>query len=149
MKTNDLLNQAQSLLSNQPTDLSRLANASAFLYASLDEINWVGFYLFDGKDLTVGPFQGNVACAFIPFGKGVCGEAAKTLKTQVVSDVLQHDNHIACDARSRSEVVIPLIGSKGLYGVLDVDSPVKARFDEETVRFLQAFAQILMKTIDF
>lgn len=149
MKTNELLNQAQSLLSGQPTDLSRLSNASAFLYAALDGINWVGFYLFDGENLTVGPFQGNVACAFIPFGKGVCGEAARTLKTQVVDDVLTHDNHIACDSRSRSEVVVPLIGSKGLYGVLDVDSPVEARFDEETVRFLQAFVRILMKTIDF
>ncbi len=149
MKTNELLNQAQSLLSDQPTDLSRLSNASAFLYAALDRINWVGFYLFDGKNLTVGPFQGNVACAFIPFGKGVCGEAARTLETQVVDDVLAHDNHIACDSRSRSEVVVPLIGSKGLYGVLDVDSPVEARFDEETVRFLQAFVRILMKTIDF
>lgn len=141
--------QAQSLLSDQPTDLSRLANASAFLYASIENINWVGFYLFDGKNLTVGPFQGNVACAFIPMGKGVCGEAAKTSKTQVVDDVLRHENHIACDANSRSEVVIPLIGMKGLYGVLDIDSPIKARFDQETVRFLEAFALILMKTIDF
>lgn len=149
MKTNDLLAQAQSLLADQPTDLSRLANASAFLYSSLDRINWVGFYLYNGQDLTVGPFQGNVACAFIPFGKGVCGQAARTREVQIVDDVLSHDNHIACDASSRSEVVIPLIGAKGLYGVLDVDSPIKARFDSETVRFLRAFARILMETIDF
>ncbi|PKK96239.1 MAG: diguanylate cyclase, partial [Tenericutes bacterium HGW-Tenericutes-3] len=117
MKYKELLQSAEGLLSVQPNQIALLANASAFLMSSFDQLNWVGFYLYDGKRLNVGPFQGNVACATIEIGKGVCGEAAETRKTRIVDDVLNYDNHIACDSNSRSEVVIPIILNGNLFGV--------------------------------
>ncbi len=148
MKNQELLESAVALLETQPNQISILSNASAFLNDSFDRLNWVGFYLFDGTNLTVGPFQGHVACSVIPLGKGVCGEAAVLKKTMVVEDVLSHDNHIACDANSRSEVVVPIFISDKLFGVLDVDSPIINRFDEEIVQFLEEFVKLLVKTID-
>lgn len=148
MKKSDILETAKALLESQPNQLAMLSNASAFLYETFDRINWVGFYLFDSKVLTVGPFQGKVACSVIPLGKGVCGEAAETRKTMVVKDVHQHPNHIACDANSRSEVVVPIFIKNKLFGVLDVDSPVENRFDTEIVSFLEDFVRLLVKTID-
>jgi len=148
MKNKVLLETAQALLESQPNQIALLSNASAFLYESIDCLNWVGFYLFDGKELNVGPFQGKVACAVIPLGKGVCGEAAVKRSTMVVKDVHQHENHIACDSNSQSEVVVPIFINEQLFGVLDVDSPIINRFDQDTVVFLEEFVKILIKTID-
>lgn len=148
MKYQDLLETAQALLESQPNRIALLSNASAFLYASFDRINWVGFYLFDSEVLTVGPFQGKVACSVIPLGKGVCGESAQRRITMVIKDVHKHPNHIACDENSRSEVVVPIFIHDKLFGVLDVDSPVENRFDSEIVSFFEEFVRLLIKTID-
>jgi len=148
MKNQELLESALALLETQPNQISILSNASAFINDTFDRLNWVGFYLFDGVNLTVGPFQGHVACSVIPLGKGVCGEAAVLNKTMVIKDVLSHDNHIACDANSRSEVVVPIFINDKLFGVLDVDSPIINRFDPEIVEFLEEFVKLLVKTID-
>ncbi len=147
MNYNEFLETAESLLNEQPTAISLLANASAYLYEILDELNWVGFYLFDGHVLNVGPFQGRVACATIKLGEGVCGESAKKNETMVIADVLNHANHIACDANSRSETVVPLYLGSELYGVLDIDSPVLNRFDDTLVGFLEDFSQIIIKQL--
>ncbi len=149
MKIRELLDSAQALLETQPNQIALLANASAFIFDSFENLNWAGFYLYDGSQLTVGPFQGHVACSTIPLGSGVCGEAAINKKTMVVGDVLTHPNHIACDSNSRSEVVVPIYKENKLFGVLDVDSPIHNRFDSEFVRFLEAFVQLLIKLIDF
>jgi L-methionine (R)-S-oxide reductase len=111
-----LLKQLEALLINRP--LSDMANTSAFLYENIPDLNWVGFYLLEGNSLFLGPFQGRVACTEIPLLKGVCGKAAREKKTIVVADVHQFDGHIACDSRSNSEVVIPLIKNNELIGVL-------------------------------
>lgn len=148
MKKQEILEQAHALLSEQPNELAILSNASAFINDTFERLNWAGFYLWDGKNLTVGPFQGRVACSSIPLGKGVCGEAAKRNITMVVKDVHLHPNHISCDENSRSEVVVPIFIKDKLYGVLDIDSPIVDRFDEEIVSFFQDFVQLLIKTID-
>ncbi len=147
MNYEELLNTAEGLLQGQPSKISLLANASAFLNEVLDHMNWIGFYLYNGKSLTVGPFQGKVACAEIQMGSGVCGEAASLNKTMYVSNVLEHTNHIACDPNSRSEVVVPLMLNNALYGVLDIDSPMIARFDEELILFLEKFAKLVEKQL--
>lgn len=149
MKKQEYIELAKSLLETQPNQTALLSNASAFINDTVDNLNWAGFYLYDGKKLTVGPFQGKVACSTIELGKGVCGEAALKKTTLVVDDVLAHDNHIACDANSRSEVVVPIFINDKLFGVLDVDSPVKNRFDQELVDFFEAFVDLLTKLIDF
>ncbi len=148
MKNTELLQTAEGLLQIQPNQLAIMSNASAFLMSSLEKLNWVGFYLYDGENLNVGPFQGNVACATIELGKGICGESAVSLKTMVVDDVINYNNHIACDSNSRSEVVIPILIKDQLFGVLDVDSPILDRFDLQTVDFLEQFVKLLVKTID-
>jgi L-methionine (R)-S-oxide reductase len=149
MKKQEYIELAKSLLESQPNQIALLSNATAFINDTVDQLNWAGFYLYDGKNLTVGPFQGKVACSTIALGKGVCGESALLRKTMVVDDVLSYDNHIACDANSRSEVVVPIIINDKLFGVLDVDSPVKNRFDQELVEFFEAFVDLLVKLIDF
>jgi len=149
MKYEELLQTTESLLNDQPTEISLLANASAFLNEVLSEMNWIGFYIYDGKVLNVGPFQGRVACATISLGKGVCGESALQNKTMCVDDVLSYSNHIACDANSRSEVVVPMYVNNTLYGVLDIDSPIFKRFDQALIAFLEDFAQILIKQLTF
>lgn len=149
MKYEELLQTAESLLNDQPTEISLLANASAYLNEVLSEMNWIGFYIYDKKVLNVGPFQGRVACATIPLGKGVCGESALQNKTMYVDDVLNYNNHIACDANSRSEVVVPMYVNNTLYGVLDIDSPIFKRFDQALIAFLEDFVQILIKQLTF
>jgi GAF domain-containing protein len=149
MKYEELLQTAHALLSDQPTEISLLANASAFLNEVLTEMNWIGFYIYDKKVLNVGPFQGKVACATIPLGKGVCGEAAQNNQTMYVEDVLSYSNHIACDSNSRSEVVVPMYINNTLYGVLDIDSPIFKRFDEALIKFLEDFTLILIKQLTF
>lgn len=147
MNYDELLQTAHALLNEQPTPISLLANASAFLNDVLSELNWVGFYIYDGKQLNVGPFQGHVACATILLGSGVCGEAALKNQTMVIPNVLEHTNHIACDANSRSETVVPLYLDQQLYGVLDIDSPIFNRFDEALVSFLEDFSKIIIKSL--
>ena len=148
MKKDVLLETAKLLLQDQPNELAILSNASAFINDTIDNLNWAGFYLWDGKQLTVGPFQGKVACSTIALGKGVCGEAALKKQTLVIDDVLSHSNHIACDANSRSEIVVPIFIKGRLYGVLDVDAPVINRFDQDLVVFFEEFVQLLVKVID-
>lgn len=109
----------------------------------LSEINWVGFYVKDGDELVLGPFQGLPACVRIPIGKGVCGTAAFEKRTVRVADVNEFPGHIACDARSQSEIVVPLIKNDEVIGVLDIDSPIKNRFDEIDQRYLEKFTNIL------
>lgn len=138
-----LAEQLAALIADENDPIANMANMSALLYRSLDEINWVGFYrMLDGM-LVLGPFQGNPACIRIPMGRGVCGTAVKERKTQLVPDVHLFPGHIACDAQSRSEIVIPLLKEGVLLGVLDIDSPVKERFDAVDQSGLEKLAEIL------
>ncbi len=115
-------------LSKDDTMITNLANVSALINFYVDAINWVGFYIYDGSILTLGPFQGLPACTRIELGRGVCGVAAKTGETQVVEDVHSIENHITCDAASQSEIVVPIYHKGSLVAVLDIDSPIKKRF---------------------
>lgn len=143
-----LAKQADALMSGETNRFANLSNASALLNQFFDRINWVGFYLMDGDDeLVLGPFQGLPACIRIPLGKGVCGTSALTKESMLVRDVNAFPGHIACDAASRSEVVIPLIQNEKVIGVLDVDSPELDRFSEEDLRGLEEFASVLIKHI--
>jgi len=132
-----LLCQLDHLIRDESNRIANLANASALLNQFMDEINWVGFYLLDGEELVLGPFQGLPACIRIPLGKGVCGTSASKGEPIVVDDVHAFPGHIACDAASNSEIVIPLRDRNGvLIGVLDIDSPRLKRFDELDLRYL-------------
>jgi len=138
--------QLQALLHDEKNQIANLSNASALLNQFLDRINWVGFYLIDPNgELVLGPFQGLPACVRIPIGKGVCGKAALKKETLRVEDVHQFPGHIACDAASRSEIVIPLLKDGELYGVLDIDSPEVNRFDELDQQKLEELAAVLME----
>ena len=139
-----LIAQAKSLVSGEHDLIANMANISALLFNNLEEVNWAGFYLFKEEQLVLGPFQGQPACIRIPLGKGVCGTSASTKTVQRIGDVHQFAGHIACDAASNSEIVIPLVLSDGLIGVLDIDSPVFERFTEEDEKGLVEIAQILM-----
>jgi L-methionine (R)-S-oxide reductase len=137
--------QLTALLDGEKNQIANLSNASALLNQFLDRINWVGFYLMDeNNELVLGPFQGLPACVRIPLGKGVCGTSAKTRETIRVEDVHQFPGHIACDAASNSEIVIPLIKDGNLLGVLDIDSPEKNRFDELDQDQLEELTAILV-----
>ncbi|MDF4730708.1 GAF domain-containing protein, partial [Vibrio parahaemolyticus] len=125
--------------------VANLSNASALLNQFLDRVNWVGFYVTEGNQLVLGPFQGMPACVRIPFGRGVCGVAAETKTTQLVADVHQFPGHIACDSASNSEIVVPIIKDGNVIGVLDIDSPEKNRFDEVDQRYLEKFVETLLK----
>jgi GAF domain-containing protein len=144
----ELLGQAEALMSGQHDLIANAANLSALLFHVLENVNWVGFYFLKGDELIVGPFQGKPACVNIPLGKGVCGMAASSLEIQRVADVLSFDGHIPCDADSRSEIVIPLVKEGELLGVLDIDSPVENRFDEEDERLLSEIAQAYIDSIE-
>jgi len=133
----------ESLLAGEPDPIANLANAAALVWEALPEINWAGFYLARGSELVLGPFQGRPACVRIPFGKGVCGTAAASRETILVEDVNRFPGHIACDAASRSEIVVPLVRGDRLVGVLDVDAPKVARFDGEDRAGLEAVAAIV------
>ena len=136
--------QLAALLDGEPNHIANLSNASALLNQFLDRINWVGFYLLEDDELVLGPFQGLPACVRIPLGRGVCGTAARQMKTIRVEDVHQFPGHIACDAASQSEIVIPLIKDGSLIGVLDIDSPEKNRFDQLDEKELEDFTKILI-----
>jgi L-methionine (R)-S-oxide reductase len=141
------IKQLKALLDGEDDRIANLSNASAFLNQFLENINWVGFYLVKDEQLVLGPFQGLPACVRIPLGKGVCGTAAANKRTERVADVHQFPGHIACDAASNSEIVVPLIKDNILIGVLDIDSPIKNRFDEMDEAFLEEFVEILVKYI--
>lgn len=141
-----LIAQAKALLGLETDAVANMANLSALMYTTLPDLNWAGFYILKNKELVLGPFQGGPACVRIQPGKGVCGACAQQRRTIVVADVHQFDGHIACDARSRSEIVVPLIKNEKLYGVLDVDSPLLNRFDEADKKGLEALAEIFLQT---
>jgi GAF domain-containing protein len=142
-----LVEQARALMHGERDRTANAANLSALVFHALPELNWVGFYFFDGRELVVGPFQGLPACVRIALGKGVCGTAAATRQTQVVPDVEAFPGHIACDSASRSEVVVPLFKGDTLIGVFDLDSPVPDRFDAEDARGLEALAAAFLDTL--
>ena len=126
--------------------IANAANTSALLFNALSGLNWAGFYILRGDTLVLGPFQGKPACVRIPLGKGVCGTAAQKQQTLVVKDVHAFPGHIACDAASNSEIVIPIIKNGKLWGVLDIDSPLLARFDETDQQFLEQLAQLFARS---
>lgn len=139
-----LIKQLAALLEGETNSIANLSNASALLNQFLERTNWVGFYLMEEGELVLGPFQGLPACVRIPLGKGVCGTAAEQMKTVRVEDVHQFPGHIACDAASQSEIVIPLVKEGKLFGVLDIDSPEKNRFDELDQKYLEDFSEVLV-----
>ncbi|RZA34230.1 MAG: GAF domain-containing protein [Lysobacteraceae bacterium] len=142
-----LLSQARALIDGEPDRIANAANLSALVYHALPDLNWAGFYFYDGTELVVGPFQGLPACVRIALDKGVCGAAARTRQTQRVADVEAFPGHIACDAASRSELVVPLVKGDRLIGVLDLDSPRTNRFDEEDQQGLEAIAHAFLETL--
>ncbi|MED0902820.1 GAF domain-containing protein [Bacillus nitratireducens] len=142
-----VIKQLDALLTGEPNVVANLSNASALLNQFLDRVNWVGFYVTEGNQLVLGPFQGMPACVRIPFGRGVCGVAAETKTTQLVADVHQFPGHIACDSTSNSEIVVPILKEGNVIGVLDIDSPEKNRFDEVDQHYLEKFVETLLKHI--
>lgn len=139
-----LINQAKSLVSGEHDLIANMANISALLFNNLENINWAGFYLYKEDQLVLGPFQGQPACIRIPLGKGVCGTSAETRTVQRIADVHEFDGHIACDAASNSEIVIPLVVEGQLIGVLDIDSPVFDRFSQLDENGLVEIAAVLL-----
>jgi L-methionine (R)-S-oxide reductase len=145
----DLARELNGLLAGEPDLIANAANTAALVFDALPRINWAGFYFLGPgtggeSELVVGPFQGKPACVRIPLGQGVCGTAAATRKTLVVMDVHEFPGHIACDAASRSEIVVPLLKGGDLLGVLDIDSPVLARFDDADRRGIERLAAIFV-----
>ena len=143
----ELAEQARGLLHGERDRVANAANFAALVYQALPDLNWAGFYFFDGNELVVGPFQGKPACVRIALGKGVCGTAAATRQTQVVRDVHAFPGHIACDAASQSEIVVPLYAGDRLIGVWDVDSPKTARFDDEDRIGMERLAGIFVDSL--
>lgn len=135
--------QLEALLENETHLIPNLSNSSALLKLALPKTNWVGFYLLKNNELLLGPFQGKPACVHIPIGKGVCGTAVASGKAQVVYDVHAFPGHIACDSESKSEIVIPIYSEGRIVAVLDIDSPVIGRFDEEDLKGLSQVVHIL------
>jgi GAF domain-containing protein len=140
--------QLESLLADERDFIANAAQFSAFLYSQLDDLNWAGFYLNRNEELVLGPFQGQIACVRIPFGKGVCGAAAQSRETQRVRDVHEFPGHIACDSASNSELVVPLVKEGRLIGVLDLDSPSLARFSEADQAGIEQLAAIFLTATD-
>ena len=138
------LNQAADALTDgEPDAIANMANVAALLWETLPELNWAGFYRNVGEELVLGPFQGRAACIRIPFGKGVCGAAAATREAQCIEDVHAFPGHIACDAASASELVVPLVYEDRLLGVIDLDSPIRGRFDAADVAGCLELARLL------
>lgn len=142
-----MLQQCDALLENEHHMISNLANASALLFETLPDINWAGFYLYHDNELILGPFQGRVACMHIAIGKGVCGTCASTYQTQRIANVHDFPGHIACDARSNSEIVLPIIKEDTLFGVLDIDSQDFDRFDETDEFYLIKFVELFVHSL--
>ncbi len=144
-----LAQQIKALAEDEPNFIPVLANASALIYDSLENLNWAGFYLIDNESLLLGPFQGKVACIRIEIGKGVCGTAVKKNETLVVDNVHEFPGHIACDCASNSEIVIPIRKNGEVIGVLDIDSPMLNRFTNEDKEGLENFVNVLEAVTDF
>ena len=138
-----LSKQVEALTAGEEDVLANLANISSLLYLSMVEVNWAGFYILRGETLVLGPFQGKPACVRIPLGRGVCGTAAAEARSQRVDDVFEFPGHIACDADSRSEIVIPVMNDGRVVAVLDIDSPVASRFDEQDLAGVEAIVKSL------
>ena len=144
----DLLSAVEGLTAGESDSIANMANVAALIFETLPDLNWAGFYRNVGGELVVGPFQGRPACIRIPFGDGVCGAAAQTLRVQRVEDVHEFPGHIACDAASASELVVPIVGVDGkLIAVLDLDSPTPARFTEEDEAGCLALCDLLAKVL--
>jgi L-methionine (R)-S-oxide reductase len=141
----ELARELEGLLAGEPDAVANAANAAGAIYHSLPGLNWAGFYFVRGRELVLGPFQGRPACVRIPIGKGVCGTAAAERRSVVVPDVEAFPGHIACDSDSRSELVVPLFSGDTLLGVLDLDSPMLARFDEVDRTGCEALANIIVR----
>ncbi|BBO27770.1 hypothetical protein AltI4_21580 [Alteromonas sp. I4] len=139
--------QARSLVEGERDMIANMANISALLFYQMDDVNWAGFYLYKEDQLVLGPFQGQPACIRIPMGKGVCGTAAATKTVQRIEDVHQFEGHIACDAASNSEIVIPIVVDNQLVGVLDIDSPNLSRFTAEDEAGLCEIVGVLSRTL--
>ena len=139
-----LVVQLLSLLKGEHDFIANAANFSALLFNSLPNVNWAGFYFLQGEELVLGPFQGNPACVRIPMGKGVCGVAAQQLETIIVPNVHEFPGHIACDVASNSEIVVPLFDGERLLGVLDLDSPLIGRFDDQDAEGLNELATVFV-----
>ena len=139
-----LVAQLRALLAGERDFIANAANVSSLLFHSLPDLNWAGFYLHKEGELVLGPFQGEPACVRIAIGKGVCGTAAEIRQTVVVANVHEFPGHIACDSKSQSEIVVPLIKDQQLIGVLDLDSPLLSRFDDEDARGLNELAEIFI-----
>ncbi|MBZ4683460.1 MAG: hypothetical protein JG768_884 [Fusobacteriales bacterium] len=135
----------EGLISDEKNYIANLANISAILFENLPNLNWAGFYLYDGKELVLGPFQGKYACIRIPLGKGVCGNSAKDRKTYIVDNVHEFDGHIACDSASNSEIVVPIVKNNQLIGVLDIDSYEFSNFDETDKIYLEKVVEIFLQ----
>ncbi|WP_197463226.1 GAF domain-containing protein [Gluconobacter thailandicus] len=143
----DLLPTVESVVSAETDMIANMANIAALLFEALPDINWAGFYLWKEDQLVLGPFQGRLACTRIPLGKGVCGTVAQQKTTLVVPDVHAFPGHIACDAASASEIVIPVLKNSALVGVLDIDSPIKDRFQDADRILLEKIVSALEKTL--
>ena len=143
----ELLQQAEALFHGERDRIANAANLAALIWHALPDLNWAGVYRYDGRELVLGPFQGKPACIRIAMGKGVCGTAAAKRETIIVADVNAFDGHIACDSASQSEIVVPLIDGDTLHGVLDLDSPMLNRFDNEDRKGLEALAACWVKAI--
>ena len=141
----ELAQQARGLLHGEHDRIANAANFASLVWHALPVINWCGFYFFDGRELVVGPFQGKPACVRIALGRGVCGTAASTRQTQLVIDVDEFPGHIACDAASRSEIVVPLMIGDDLLGVWDVDSPEPGRFDEDDRHGMEMLCEVFLQ----
>ncbi len=145
----ELHRNLSALFADERNGLANAANMAACLFQSLPDVNWAGFYFLQEGDLVLGPFQGKVACVRIAMGRGVCGTAAQRRETVVVPDVQEFPGHIACDAASRSEIVVPLVKEGRLLGVLDLDSPLVERFDQEDSAGLNAAVELLVRSSAF
>jgi len=143
----DLASALEGLVAGETDGIANMANAASLIWETLPDINWVGFYRNVGGELIVGPFQGRPACVRIAFGDGVCGAAAATRQVQLIEDVHAFPGHIACDSASNSEIVVPLIRDGELLGVLDIDSPIRARFDAEDQAGCVRLGEILARAI--
>lgn len=142
-----LLGQVKAIISDEADLIANMANISAILFNAYDDVNWAGFYRMLDGELVLGPFQGQVACIRIPVGRGVCGTAVSSKKTQLVADVHQFSGHIACDALSNSEIVIPVFANNEVIAVLDIDSVTHNRFDDEDQQGLEAIVAVLQQQI--
>lgn len=144
---NDLIAQADALTSGVPHPIANMANLSALIFDTLEDLNWAGFYLLEGETLVLGPFQGKPACIEIPVQKGVCGAAVRENRSQLVTDVHRFAGHIACDSASRSELVVPLYKDGRVFGVLDLDSPSLSRFTEADRDGMERLARTVEKSL--